>query len=107
MPTPYEKEMEPLRKLRAEVETDEDADFDNGPEDGLEDTFSVRESFSKYDTELVEKIGMNGNSGNEEVNNTERFSSEDGVKWRKINLRQNIRSRCHNIVSRSPGVKGP
>ncbi|GBN09973.1 hypothetical protein AVEN_159694-1 [Araneus ventricosus] len=38
----YEKEMECLRKLLAEVETDEDSDFDkedNGHEYDLEETF--------------------------------------------------------------------
>nr|GBM92691.1 hypothetical protein AVEN_193374-1 [Araneus ventricosus] len=40
MPTSQAKETERLRKLLAEVETDEDPDFgseDNGPEDVLED----------------------------------------------------------------------
>ncbi|GBO27453.1 hypothetical protein AVEN_17625-1, partial [Araneus ventricosus] len=42
-PTAYEKEMERLRKLLAEVETYEDPDFDNednGPDDVLEEIFS-------------------------------------------------------------------
>ncbi|GBN02826.1 hypothetical protein AVEN_216786-1 [Araneus ventricosus] len=54
MPTSYEKEMECLRKLLAEVETDEDSNFDNednGPEDILEENFSDHESFSEHDTE--------------------------------------------------------
>ncbi|GBN42193.1 hypothetical protein AVEN_65119-1, partial [Araneus ventricosus] len=44
MPTPYEKEMERLRKLLAEVETDEDPDFeeeDNGYEDVSEEIFQI------------------------------------------------------------------
>ncbi|GBN89035.1 hypothetical protein AVEN_112374-1 [Araneus ventricosus] len=75
--------MERLRKLVAEVETDEDPDFDNednGPEDVLEETFSDHESFCEPDTELEE----DGDSGNEEVNNSEWFSSKDGTEWRKF-----------------------
>lgn len=44
--------MEPLRKLLAEVETDEDLDFDNednGPEDVLEENISFHKSFRKHD----------------------------------------------------------
>ncbi|GBM62211.1 hypothetical protein AVEN_267879-1 [Araneus ventricosus] len=73
MPTPYEKEMKRLRKFLAEVETDEDIDFDNednGPEDVLEDIFSDHESFCEHDTESED----NGCSGNEDVNNLEFFS---------------------------------
>ncbi|GBM89918.1 hypothetical protein AVEN_73905-1, partial [Araneus ventricosus] len=69
MPTPYE-EMECLRRLLAEVETDEDSDFgneDNGPEDDLEENFSDRESFSEHDTEPEE----DEDSLNEEVNSSE------------------------------------
>ncbi|GBN08459.1 hypothetical protein AVEN_172681-1 [Araneus ventricosus] len=70
MSTQYEKETEPLRKLLAEVETDEDPDFgneDNGPQDDLEEIFSDHESFSEHDTE------SDGDSGNEDVNNLEWF----------------------------------
>ncbi|GBL92211.1 hypothetical protein AVEN_91542-1 [Araneus ventricosus] len=52
MPTPYEKEMERSRKLLVEI--DEDADFDNGPEDVLKENFSDHESFSEHDTESEE-----------------------------------------------------
>ncbi|GBL79018.1 hypothetical protein AVEN_48973-1 [Araneus ventricosus] len=86
MPTLFEKEMEPLNKLLAEVETDEDSDFYNeynGLDDILEDNFSDDESFSEHDTESEE----DEDSGNEEVNNSEWFSSEDGVQWRKTNFR--------------------
>ncbi|GBM24725.1 hypothetical protein AVEN_141800-1 [Araneus ventricosus] len=72
-PTSYEKEIERLRKLFAEVETEGDSDFDNednGPEDILEENFSNHESFSEYDKESEE----DGDSGNEEVNNSEWFS---------------------------------
>ncbi|GBN20986.1 hypothetical protein AVEN_263903-1 [Araneus ventricosus] len=90
MPTPYEKEIERLRKLLAEDETNEDSDFDNednGPEDVLEENFSDHESFSEHDTKSEE----DGDFGNEEVNNSEWFSSEDGVQWGKRKFRQNIR----------------
>ncbi|GBM05095.1 hypothetical protein AVEN_210804-1 [Araneus ventricosus] len=56
-------EMECLRKLLAEVETDEDSDFgneDNGPEDVIEENFSDHESFSDNDTESE----ADGDSGN-------------------------------------------
>ncbi|GBL91948.1 hypothetical protein AVEN_102526-1 [Araneus ventricosus] len=42
MATPFENEMEYAHKILAEVETDEDSDFDNednGPEDILEEIF--------------------------------------------------------------------
>ncbi|GBO09980.1 hypothetical protein AVEN_205049-1, partial [Araneus ventricosus] len=58
MPTSYEKEVERLRKLFAELETDEDSDFGNEgnrPEDILEESFSNHESFSEYDT-VSEKV---------------------------------------------------
>ncbi|GBL88599.1 hypothetical protein AVEN_195604-2-1, partial [Araneus ventricosus] len=61
------------------------------------------ESFSEHDTESEE----NGDSGNEDVNNLEWFLSKDGVQWRKTKFRQSIRNRCHNIVSRLLGTKGP
>ncbi|GBM75708.1 hypothetical protein AVEN_36103-1 [Araneus ventricosus] len=35
------------------------------------------------------------------------FSSKDGAQWSKTKFRQNIRTRCHNIVSRLLGTKGP
>ncbi|GBM61629.1 hypothetical protein AVEN_122247-1 [Araneus ventricosus] len=72
MTTIYEKEMERLRKLLAEVETDEDPNFDNknnGPGDVLEENFSDHESFYEYDTESEE----DGDSGNEDVDNLELF----------------------------------
>ncbi|GBN43786.1 hypothetical protein AVEN_87723-1 [Araneus ventricosus] len=64
MPTSYEKEMQRLRKLLDEVESDEDSDFDNednGSEDILEENFSDHASFSEHDTESEE----GGDSGNE------------------------------------------
>ncbi|GBM50597.1 hypothetical protein AVEN_70235-1 [Araneus ventricosus] len=70
MPTPYEKEMECLRKLLAEVETDEDPDFDNGnngPENVLENIFSHHKSFCEHDTESEE----DEDSRNEDMNNME------------------------------------
>ncbi|GBM81395.1 hypothetical protein AVEN_117569-1 [Araneus ventricosus] len=76
--TPYEKEIESLRKLLTEVETNEDSDFDNednGPEDILEENFSNHESYSDHDTESE----ADGDSGNEKVNNLEWFLSKDGV----------------------------
>ncbi|GBN03860.1 hypothetical protein AVEN_72603-1 [Araneus ventricosus] len=88
------------------LETDEDSDVDhegNGPEDVLEENFSDHESFSEHDTKSEE----DGDFGNEEVNNSEWFSLEDGVQCRRTKFRQNIHTRCHNIVSRVPGTKRP
>ncbi|GBN05243.1 hypothetical protein AVEN_142369-1 [Araneus ventricosus] len=99
----YEKEMERLRKLLAEVETDEDSDFeneDNGPEDVLD--FSDHESFGKHHMESEE----GGDSGNENLNNSVWFSSKDGVQWGRTKFRQTIHTRCHNIVLCLPGTKG-
>ncbi|GBN16470.1 hypothetical protein AVEN_233142-1 [Araneus ventricosus] len=95
--------MERLRKLLAEDETNDDSDFDNGPEDVSEENFSDHESFSEHDTESEE----DGDFGNEEVNNSEWFTSNDAVQSRKRKFRQNIRTRCHSIVPRLPGTKGP
>ncbi|GBM72833.1 hypothetical protein AVEN_17883-1 [Araneus ventricosus] len=55
------------------------------------------ESFCAHDTESEEY----GDSGNEDGNNLEWFSSKNGVQWKKTKFRQNIR--CQNIVSRLPG----
>ncbi|GBN43738.1 hypothetical protein AVEN_219641-1, partial [Araneus ventricosus] len=74
---------------------------DNGPEDVLEEIFSDHESFCEHDTESEE----DGDSGNEDVNNFELFSSKEGIERRKTQFRQNIR--CHNIVSRLLGTKEP
>ncbi|GBN85251.1 hypothetical protein AVEN_145753-1 [Araneus ventricosus] len=60
-----------VNKILVEVETDEDSE-----------NFSDYESFSDHDTESEE----DGDSGNEEVNNTEWFSSKDGIKWKKRKL---------------------
>ncbi|GBO00298.1 hypothetical protein AVEN_141598-1 [Araneus ventricosus] len=102
MPTPYEMEL--LRKLLAEVETDEDPDFDNEdrdrPEDDLEEIFSDHESFCEHDTKSEE----DRDSGNGDVNNLELFESKDGIEWRETKFRQNIR--CHSVVSRLPATKG-
>ncbi|GBN78596.1 hypothetical protein AVEN_150708-1 [Araneus ventricosus] len=78
--------MERLRKLLAEVESDEDPNFDNednGPEDVSEEILSDYESFCEHDTESEE----DGDSGNEDVNNLELFSSKEGIEWRKSKFR--------------------
>ncbi|GBM64110.1 hypothetical protein AVEN_173264-1 [Araneus ventricosus] len=106
MLTSYEKEIERLRKLLAEVETHEDSDLDfehNGLEDVLEENFSDHERFRQHDMESEE----DEDSGNEDANNLLWFLSKDVVQWRKTKFRQNIRGRCHNIVSRLPGTKRP
>ncbi|GBN04665.1 hypothetical protein AVEN_221094-1, partial [Araneus ventricosus] len=57
MPTLYEKEMESLRKLLAEVQTDEDRDFDNEGnrhDNVLEENFSDHGSFREHDTKSEE-----------------------------------------------------
>ncbi|GBN10731.1 hypothetical protein AVEN_208154-1 [Araneus ventricosus] len=95
--------MERFRKLFAEVETDEHADFDtedNGREDVFEEIFSNHECFCEHDKDSEE----DGDSRNEEVNNLELFSSKEGIEWRKTKFRQNIC--CHDIVSSLPGTKG-
>ncbi|GBN62749.1 hypothetical protein AVEN_103749-1 [Araneus ventricosus] len=84
MPISYEKEMERLRKLLAEIENDEDSYFDNGPEDILEKTFSDHESFSERDTESEE----DGYFRNEEVNNSKWFTSNESVQRTKTNVKQ-------------------
>ncbi|GBM53862.1 hypothetical protein AVEN_73588-1 [Araneus ventricosus] len=63
--------------------------------------FSDHESFCEHDRESEE----DGDSGNEDVNNLELFSSKEDIEWRKTKFRQNIR--CHNIVSRLLGKKRP
>ncbi|GBM80604.1 hypothetical protein AVEN_151510-1 [Araneus ventricosus] len=76
---------------------------DNGPEDVLEDNFSDHESFREHDKESEE----DGDSGNEEVNNSEMVFIKRWRIGRKTKFRQNIRTRCQNIVSRLPGTKEP
>ncbi|GBL88385.1 hypothetical protein AVEN_29750-1 [Araneus ventricosus] len=74
--------MERLRKFLAEVESDEDPGIDNeynGSEDVLEEIFSDHESFCEHDTEYEE----DGDSGNDDANNLELFSSKEGTEWRK------------------------
>ncbi|GBN03634.1 hypothetical protein AVEN_198019-1 [Araneus ventricosus] len=92
-----EKETERLRKLLAEIETDEDPDFDNegnGHEDVLEDIFSDHENFCEHNMESEK----DGDSGNEDVNNLELFPSKEGTEYKTAKFRRNIR--CQNIVSR-------
>ncbi|GBO32283.1 hypothetical protein AVEN_119790-1 [Araneus ventricosus] len=93
--------MERLRKLLAEVGTDEDPDFDNVPENVLEDIFSDLENFCEHDTGSEE----DGYYGNEDVNNLELISTKEGIEWRKTKFTQNIP--CHYIMARLPGTKGP
>ncbi|GBM39660.1 hypothetical protein AVEN_66682-1, partial [Araneus ventricosus] len=103
--TPKEKELERLHELPTDDETDEDSDIDkerNRPEDVLEENFSDLESFNEHDTESED-----GDSGNEEVSNSEWFTSKDGVLCRKTKFSQNIHTKCLNIVFRLPGTKGP
>ncbi|GBL89887.1 hypothetical protein AVEN_241292-1 [Araneus ventricosus] len=95
--------MERFRKLLAEVETDEDPDFENGdnePEDVLAEIFSDHESFYEHDKELEE----DGDSINEDVNNLELFSSKEGIEWRKTKFGQD--NRFHNMASSLLGTKG-
>ncbi|GBM38937.1 hypothetical protein AVEN_271051-1 [Araneus ventricosus] len=85
MLTPYEKEMECLLKLLADVETDEVSDFgneDNGPEGVSEENFADHESFSNNDTESEE----DANSGNEGVDNTAGFHQKMSHSGGKQNL---------------------
>ncbi|GBM77027.1 hypothetical protein AVEN_67133-1 [Araneus ventricosus] len=52
--TPYKREIDLLRKLLAEVETDDDSDFDDEDiesEDVSEEIFSDHESFSEHQKE--------------------------------------------------------
>ncbi|GBO18032.1 hypothetical protein AVEN_13095-1 [Araneus ventricosus] len=101
--------MQRLVKLLAEVETDEDPDFDNEdpgldnedirPGDDLEEILSDHESFCEFDTESEE----DGDSGNEDANNLNFFLQIRPLSGEETNFRQNIR--CHNIVSRLPGLK--
>ncbi|GBN80919.1 hypothetical protein AVEN_4229-1 [Araneus ventricosus] len=94
--------MERLRKFLAKIETDEDPDFENEyniSEDVLEEIFTCHESFCGYNTESEE----DGDSGNEDVNNLELFSSKEGIEWRLTKFRQNIR--YHSIVSLLPVAK--
>ncbi|GBM26830.1 hypothetical protein AVEN_32080-1 [Araneus ventricosus] len=82
--------MEPLHKLLAEVETDADPDFhydDIGHEDVSAEIFSDHESFCEHHTESEE----DGDSGNEDVNNLELFSSKEGIQWRETKFTRNIR----------------
>ncbi|GBL85744.1 hypothetical protein AVEN_193189-1 [Araneus ventricosus] len=68
-----------IRKLLTEVETGEDPDFDNednGPEDVLEDIFQIL----KVSVNIAESE-EDGDSGNEDVNNLELFSSKGLVWW--------------------------
>ncbi|GBM43697.1 hypothetical protein AVEN_26563-1 [Araneus ventricosus] len=98
--------MEHLPKVIAEIQTDEEPEFDNednGPGDVSEENFLDHESFREQDTESEE----DGDSGNKDANNSEWFSSKDGVQCRETQFSQNIRNNCHNIVSRLPGTKGP
>ncbi|GBM30257.1 hypothetical protein AVEN_26164-1 [Araneus ventricosus] len=90
MPIPYEKEMERLLKLLAEVETTQDPYFDSeddGPEDVLEEIFSDHESLCGHDTESKE----DGDYGN-------CFHQKRALS-REKKCRQ-------NIVSCLPGTKG-
>ncbi|GBM77604.1 hypothetical protein AVEN_165631-1 [Araneus ventricosus] len=85
LPTTYEKEMELLRKLLAEIETDEDSDFeneDNEPENNLKENYPDHECFSEHDTVSEEY----GESGNEKMNNSECSTSTDSVQWRKTKI---------------------
>ncbi|GBM21080.1 hypothetical protein AVEN_202168-1 [Araneus ventricosus] len=74
--------MERLRKLLAEVEIDDDTEFDNGSEDILAENFSDDESFGEHDTESEE----DGDSGSEEVNNLEWFHQKMAYSGGKQNL---------------------
>ncbi|GBL77442.1 hypothetical protein AVEN_107694-1, partial [Araneus ventricosus] len=61
-------------------ETDEDPDFDdgdNGPEDVSEEISSDQESSCQHYTE------EDGDSGNEDVNDLELFSSKEDIEWRQ------------------------
>ncbi|GBO07252.1 hypothetical protein AVEN_174913-1 [Araneus ventricosus] len=90
MPTSYEKEMERLRKLFAELETDEDSDFDNEnnrPEDISEESFSNHESFSSYDTVSKE----DGDYGNEELPLAYETKAEIGLKIQNKKRKAHLR----------------
>ncbi|GBN37540.1 hypothetical protein AVEN_81076-1 [Araneus ventricosus] len=74
MPPPYEKEMERLRKFLAEVETVKIQTLTMktmGVRIFQKRFFQIMESFYEHDTESEEE----GDSGNEDVNNLDLFSS--------------------------------
>ncbi|GBN55748.1 hypothetical protein AVEN_26655-1 [Araneus ventricosus] len=92
--------MKRLRKLLAEVDTDEDPDFDNegnGPEDVLEETFSDHESFCEHDTESEE----DGDYGNEEKEDGKMLLPLLSLPWLEMPARfQKECFDCFNRINR-------
>ncbi|GBL95134.1 hypothetical protein AVEN_253483-1 [Araneus ventricosus] len=61
----------------------------------------------KVSANMIRESEEDRDSGNEELNNSEWFSSKDGVQWRKTKFNQNIHTHCHNTVLLLTGTKGP
>ncbi|GBM17654.1 hypothetical protein AVEN_202819-1 [Araneus ventricosus] len=93
--------MERLRKLLAEVETNEYSDHENEnnlPEDVWEKNFSDHQCFSEHDTES-EEAGDSGNEENEKQRTVrEALEHERWEEWPFASLALNSK----NTVSRIP-----
>ncbi|XP_054713571.1 piggyBac transposable element-derived protein 4-like [Uloborus diversus] len=96
MPTPYEQEMERLRKLLADVESDEEVIPDD-------ECFSDQENFSDHDSESE----FSGSESSADPDRDDTFVGRDAKTiWQKTKFRANVRAPARNIITHLPGPKG-
>lgn len=97
MATPYEKEMQRLRKLLEEVESDEESVCED-------ENFSDHESFSEHDSNSEIENSSSSDDSDEEQ---DAYIGRDKLTvWKKSKFRPKVRTPACNIVLHLPGSRG-
>jgi len=106
---PYEREIERLRQLYEEVETDNEEveNMSESDDDSIADENFVLERDHATDTEqeATDEESEEGESVSEESRSAY-YYGKDGTKWRKEAPPLNVRTRSRNIITHLPGVTG-
>lgn len=101
MPTPYEKEMERLRSLLNEVESEENSANSD------EEEFSDHENFSEHNSESEIEEDDSEVDQDDVIASSDVFIGKDNcTRWKKEKFRTNGRTPARNIISHLPGPRG-
>ena len=99
---PLEKEYERIRKLleTIDVSSDEaDDESDSGEEDNLE--------VGHQSTDTEQEMSDVASENELDTDCSDYYTGKDGeTEWRKRKFRANVRTRAHNIITETTGVKG-
>lgn len=96
----YQKEVERLRKLYEEVDSDEECIDHEDDSDADPEYVEVSEHDSDSEQELETVDIENFN------NQTDNYKGKDGMKWKSACPPKNVRTRSCNIITHLPGTRG-